>query len=173
MKEHVRKIKKGLEKQLEIQAFNVCARATTYVLQGVDFKYRFPKEQFDDVGDFDVLAYWPDSNRWLSIECKYNQPPFCLKDARRLRERIFGTDKDRGQFAKIEKRRRFLVSHTDRLRTLLGWPAPTCAQPSSFTEIYVGRDIYWWMRNPPYEVPTLFVRIDALDGWIRSWIGGS
>ena len=29
-------------------------------------------------------------------------------------------------------------------------------------------DIYWWMRNPPFVVPTHFVRIDALDGWLRS-----
>ncbi|PTQ87246.1 hypothetical protein [Nitrosomonas ureae] len=171
VKEHVRAIKEGLEKKLEIQAFKVCSRITTYVVQGIDFKYRFPKEEFNDVGDFDVLAYWPDSNRWLVMECKYNQPPFCLKDARRLRERIFGTDKDKGQFAKIEGRRAFLVSHTDQLRTLLDWPAPMCAEPPSFTEVYVSRDIYWWMRNPPYEVPSQFVRIDALDGWIRSWIG--
>jgi len=173
VKGHVRAIKEGLEKQLEIQAFKVCSRITTYVIQGIDFKYRFPKEEFNDVGDFDVLAYWPDSNRWLVMECKYNQPPFCLKDARRLRERIFGTDKDRGQFAKIEGRRAFLVSRTDQLRTLVDWPAPRCAEPPSFTEVYVSRDIYWWMRNPPYEVPSQFVRIDALDGWIRSWIGGS
>ncbi len=173
VKEHVRAIKEGLEKQLEIQAFKVCSRTTIYVAQGIDFKYRFPKEEFNDVGDFDVLAYWPDSNRWLVMECKYNQPPFCLKDARRLRERIFGTDKDRGQFAKIEGRRAFLVSRTDQLRTLVDWPTPMCAEPPSFTELYVSRDIYWWMRNPPYEVPSQFVRIDALDGWIRSWIGGS
>lgn len=173
VKGHVRSIKEGIEKQLEIKAFKVCSRITTYVVQGIDFKYRFPKEGFDDVGDFDVLAYWPGSNQWLVMECKYNQPPFCLKDARRLRERIFGTDKDRGQFAKIEGRRTFLVSRADQLRTLVDWPAPMDAQPPSFTEVYVSRDIYWWMRNPPYEVSSQFVRIDALDGWIRSWISSS
>lgn len=108
VKGHVRSIKEGIEKQLEIKAFKVCSRITTYVVQGIDFKYRFPKEGFDDVGDFDVLAYWPGSNQWFVMECKYNQPPFCLKDARRLRERIFGTDKDRGQFAKIEGAAPFL-----------------------------------------------------------------
>lgn len=173
VKEKVRAIKEGLEKQLEIQAFKVCSRTTTYVLQGIDFKYRFPKEKFDDVGDFDVLAYWPDSNRWLSVECKYNQPPFCLKDARRLRERIFGIDKGGGQFGKIAGRRGFLASHTDRLRTLIGWPAPSCAEAPSLTEVYVSRDIYWWMRNPPYEVTTHFVRIDALDGWLRELVAES
>lgn len=173
VKQQVRVIKESLENQLEAQAFKVCSRTTAYVVQGIDFKYKFPREQFDDVGDFDVLAYWPDSNRWLAMECKYNQPPYCLKDARRLRERIFGTDKDKGQFSKIERRRAFLISHTDQLRTLIGWPLPTCAEPPSFTEVYVSRDIYWWMRNPPYKVASQFVRIDALNGWIQSWIGDS
>lgn len=126
VKEHVRAIKEGIEKQLQVQAFKICSRTTTYVVQGIDFKYKFPKEKFDDVGDFDVLAYWPDSNRWLALECKYNQPPFCLKDARRLRERIFGINKDRGQFSKIEGRRAFLVSRTDQLRTLVNWPSAMC-----------------------------------------------
>lgn len=171
VKECVRAIKEGLEKQLEVQTFKVCSRTTTYVLHGIDFKYRFPKEQFDDVGDFDVLAYWPDSNRWTSVECKYNQPPFCLKDARRLRERIFGIDNDRGQFGKIEKRRAFLHERYDQLRALLGWPVSSGNHEPMFTEVYVSRDIYWWMRNPPYDVPSNFVRIDGLDGWLTHSLG--
>jgi hypothetical protein len=170
VKAQVRAIKEGLEKQLETQAFKICSRHAVYVLEGIDFKYRFPKQQFEDVGDFDVLMYWPESNHWLSVECKYNQPPYCLKDARRLRERIFGK-KDRGQFAKIEGRRAFLCKHLDRLRALVDWPAPHSTRHPSFTEAYVSRDIYWWMRNPPYEVPTHFVRIDALDGWLRTLSG--
>ena len=168
VREAVRDIKEGLEEQLEVQAFKVCSRATPHSIHGIDFKYKCPKEKFDDVGDFDVLAYWPGSNLWLSVECKYNQPPFCLKDARRLRDRIFGSGSERGQFAKIERRRGFLSSRAEQLRVLLAWPAPGSGTPPIFTEVYVSRDIYWWMRNPPFEVPTHFVRIDALDGWLRS-----
>ncbi|MGF6899707.1 hypothetical protein [Paraburkholderia sp. GAS348] len=90
-------------------------RTTKFVAPGVDFMRRFPNGGFVDVGDFDVLAYWPETNTWLSVECKYNQPPFCLKDARRLRERIFGVPPDRAQFAKIEGRRAFLQARTDEL----------------------------------------------------------
>ena len=161
----VRAIKKGLEKQLEQQACEICERHTPFVVPGIDFKRRFPKENFDDVGDFDVLAYWPAQNRWLAGECKYNQPPFCLKDARRLRDRIFGIAPDHGQFAKIERRRAFLAANLDRLRGLLKWPIPN--QPiASVTELYISRDIYWWLRFPPYEVPAQFVRIDGLNAWL-------
>ena len=55
---------------------------------GIDFHRRYPKEKFDDVGDYDVLAYWPNKNIWLTIECKYNKVPFCLKNSRRLRDYI-------------------------------------------------------------------------------------
>ena len=164
----VREIKAGIERQLEIRAGEICARTTPFMEQGINFKHRFPRDKFDDVGDFDVLAYWPQSNTWLTVECKYNQPPHCLKDARRLRDNIFGILPKHGQFAKIERRREFLSSNLDHLRTLLRWPTSSTEQPASVCEIYVSRDIYWWMRNPPYEVPTHFVRIDALDGWLQT-----
>ncbi|TAN03255.1 MAG: hypothetical protein EPN36_13330 [Rhodanobacteraceae bacterium] len=164
----VRNIKEGIEKELERRAHEICARAAPYVSPDIDFIRRFPEENFEDAGDFDVLAYWPETNRWLAVECKYNQPPFCLKDARRLRDRIFGTGRDHGQFEKIERRHRFLGKHMGRLRELLRWPASTTNRPPSIVDVYVGRDIYWWMRNPPYEVTAHFVRIDALDGWLRA-----
>lgn len=162
----VRTIKAGIEKQLEIRAAEICSRTTPYVLHGIDFRRRFPKEKFDDVGDYDVLVYWPEQNRWMSVECKYNQPPFCLKDMRRLRERIFGKGEEHGQFGKIERRREFLARHVDHLRQLLQWPDSALEGTPSFVELYVCRHIYWWMLYPPYPVPTEFLRIDALDGWI-------
>jgi hypothetical protein len=160
----------SLEKRLEVQAGSICSRMTPYLESGVDFMRRFPKESFDDVGDFDVLAYWPETATWLAVECKYNQPPFCLKDARRLRERIFGRgDGDRGQFSKIEHRSEFLKANLGRVRQLLNWPSAAIAN-ETIREVYVSREIYWWMRHPPYEVATEFVKVDALDSWIRSEI---
>ncbi|WP_181300272.1 hypothetical protein [Rhodanobacter sp. PCA2] len=168
VKAEVRNIKKGIEKGLEKRAYEICARTAPHLAEGIDFMRRFKNEGFDDVGDFDVLAYWPDANRWIAVECKYNQPPFCLKDARRLRDRIFGDGRDHGQFDQIERRHRFLDEHLERLRQLLGWPAPASDRPPSIMDVYVGREIYWWMRNPPYKVDSHFVRIDTLDGWLKT-----
>ncbi|HUX65210.1 hypothetical protein [Sulfuricella sp.] len=163
----VGQLKKELEDGLEDRAHEVCARAMPYAIKGIDFRDQFPKQQFPDVGDFDVLAYRPEENQWLTAECKYNQPAFCLKDTRRLRDRIFGGGSELGQLRKIERRRDFLTQKSDTLRTLLGWPAPA-DKPFSLTELYVSKDMHFWLRFPPYEVPTRFVQIDTLDAWLRS-----
>lgn len=163
----VGRLKKELEDRLEDRAYEIVTRDMAYVAKGIDFKYRFPKQQFPDVGDFDVLAYRPEENQWLTVECKYNQPAFCLKDARRLRDRIFGRGNDRGQLEKIERRRVFLTNNVDALRSLLGWPEPS-HKPLTVTELYVSRDTHFWLRFPPYEVPTHFVQIDMLDSWLKS-----
>jgi hypothetical protein len=164
----VRDIKKGIEDQLEVRAGQICLRHTAHAIQGIDFRNRFPQEQFDDVGDFDVLAYWPDRNLWLAVECKYNQPPYCLKDARRLRERVFGDGNDHAQFAKIDRRLQFLTVQCDRLRSLLDWPLHATNAPLAIRAAYVSRDIYWVFLHPPYPVAAKFVRIDSLDDWLRT-----
>lgn len=163
----VGQLKKELEDRLEDRAYEVCSRVMPHAIKGIDFKDRFPKQQFPDIGDFDVLAYRPEENLWLTAECKYNQPAFCLKDTRRLRDRIFGGGSERGQLWKIARRRDFLIQNADQLPTLLGWPAPA-NKPFSLTELYVSKDMHFWLRFPPYEVPTHFVPIDTLDAWLRS-----
>lgn len=167
----VREIKAGIEKLLEVRAHEIFRRHGGHVMHGINFRRRFPKEQFDDVGDFDVLAYWPDRNLWIGVECKYNQPPFCLKDARRLRERVFGQGEDHGQFSKIERRRQFLTTNVHRLRDLLEWPESHVGEDAEFRDAYVCREISWWLKHPPYRVLTEFVRVDALDGWLRAVLG--
>ncbi|UCV17713.1 hypothetical protein [Ferribacterium limneticum] len=166
----VRNIKEGIEKLLEVRAHEIFRRHGEFVLHGIDFRRRFPKERFDDVGDFDVLAYWPDRNLWVAVECKYNQPPFCLKDARRLRERIFGRGEDHGQFSKIERRRHFLAKNVHRLRELLQWPESQNEGDTEFRDVYVCREISWWLKHPPYETRTDFVRVDALDDWLGAML---
>lgn len=169
MAKAVRKVKESIERGLEVRAFEIASRFTRYVMSGLDLRRRFPKEGFEDVGDYDVLAYWPERSRWVSIECKYNRPPFCLKDARRLRERIFGAVDGVSHMQKIERRRLYLAQNLERVRRLLQWPDGQ-AGAAKLREAYVCRDIYWSMRHPPYAVSSEFVRIDGLDAWLRAMI---
>jgi len=167
VKPEIRKVKEGIEKGLERKAADICRRTAKYVRAGIDFRRTFGQEKFDDVGDFDVLVYWPETNTWLTIECKYNQPAYCVKDLRRLRERIFELPPGKHQLAKIERRREFLLPRTEQIRNLLSWPSSTEGVAPKVVELYVGKDLYWWMRFPPYDVPTEFLQIDMLDGWLK------
>jgi len=161
----VRGYKKRTEKRLESQAEKVVRRSTQYLEKGVDFHSRYPREGFADVGDYDVLSYWPDANIWLTIECKYNKAPFCLKDARRLRDYIYAAKK--GHLAKIEKRRSFLEENIHSLRDLLGWPVAVNQSRPEIYQLYVTADLMPFMRNMSPEVQTEFVRIDCLDSWLK------
>lgn len=163
----VDKAKQKLEMGLEKTAHAVCARTTRYAEKNLDFMDRFPKQGFADVGDFDLLAYWPEGNRWLLGECKYNQPPFCVKDSRRLRDRVFGGGSEIGQFVKIERRRKFFAENVKLIRQLFGWPEPTTPEPV-ITEVYICKDLHWWLRFPTYDVPTKFTQVDTFDAWLSA-----
>lgn len=164
----IRKIKQSLEIQLEVVAVDIVSRFSCQFIHGIDFKRRFQKYGFEDVGDYDVLAYWPDKNLWLTIECKYMQPPFCIKDSRRIRDRMFESSKGKSHLCKIRKRRDFLNTNFELMRSLLKWPAPSTSNDIEIKELYVSRYTYWWMFAPPYPVPTEFVQIDLLEAWIKA-----
>lgn len=165
----IRKVKESIEKRLELRSEEIFRRHTSFVQRGIDFSRRFRGEGFENIGDFDVFAYWPEENLVVTVECKYNQPPYTIKDGRRLRDKIFGRMEDdrAGQFSRILGRRRFLEKNRSRMIELLKWPKSE-TKPIKYVELYVSRDVYYWMVHPPYPVPTKFVRVDALDTWIKT-----
>jgi hypothetical protein len=164
----VRQVKASIERRLEFRSEEIFRRHTPFVVRGIDFYRKFRTEGFEDVGDFDVLAYWPDHNLMVAVECKYNQPFYTMKDSRRIRDKIFGRKEgDKGQIGKVLRRGAFLEQHRTRMLELLGWPKPVNAA-ERYVELYVSRDIYYWMVHPPYPVPTHFVRISTLDSWLKT-----
>lgn len=164
----VRQVKASIEKRLEFRSEEIFRRHAPFVARGIDFYRKFRAEKFDDVGDFDVLAYWPDQNLLVAVECKYNQPAYTMKDGRRIRDKIFGRkEDDKGQIGKVLRRGAFLEQHRTRMLELLGWPKPANVQ-TRYVELYVSRDIYYWMVHPPYPVPTHFVRVSTLDSWLKT-----
>lgn len=164
----IREIKESIEKRLELRAEEIFLRHTPYVIRGIDFFRKFRTEQFEDVGDYDVFAYWPGTNLIVTVECKYNQPAYTVKDGRRLRDKIFGQTEDdkKGQFSRILRRRLFLEKNRSRMLELLQWP--TSDAKSQNVDLYVSRDVYYWMVHPPYSIPTRFVPVDVLDTFIKT-----
>lgn len=163
-------IKVSLETKLEKLAFDVFKRNLEHSFNNVDFKRRFKSEKFDDVGDFDVLAYAPNSNTLISVECKYNKPPRCMKDMKKLRELVF--TKRKSHINKIERRHRFLEKNSNRIFELLDIPRSVGHEVPKVISLYVSKDSYWWMVNPPQviEFDVEFEQIDFLENWLNNYL---
>ena len=120
-----------------------------------------------DLGDYDVLAFYQKKNIILNIECKYIVHAYCLKDAKTLRETIFGKEeKDKGHFRQINKRLYYLSLHLLEIAQALKWPIDVNTLPKIIT-IYLTREIYWLTKFPPKEVKAIFLRVDMLSKYIE------
>lgn len=85
-----------------------------------------------------------------------------------MRDKIFGRNEDdKGQIGKVLRRGAFLQRHRTRMLELLEWPR-SANVPERYVELYVSRDIYYWMVHTPYPVPTHFVTISTLDSWLKT-----
>ncbi len=158
---------KGLiEDIIEGKTFEIVKRYTKYVRKKCELHNISPSHPLG-LGDYDVLAFIPEKNVILNIECKDILPAYCLNDAKRLREKIFGRHgKDRGHFEQIEKRQSYLTEEILSIAKDLSWPISVDALPKIVT-IYLTRLTYWWTRFPPREVSALFLQVDMLAQFIR------
>jgi len=164
----LRSEKKLIEDALVVKTLEIVKRYTPYArpnleLHSVDKNRDHPS----DLGDYDVLAFYLKKNTVLNIECKDILPAFCLKDAKRLRETIFGKEnKDEGHFRQINKRRDYLLLHLLKIAQALKWPIDVNNLPKIVT-IYLTRMTYWWTKFPPKDFKTVFLRVDMLSKFIE------
>jgi hypothetical protein len=166
VQEVVESEKRLIEAAIEERAFEIAKRYKKYVRNKCELHNINPSHP-PDLGDYDVLAFIPEKNVILNIECKDILPAFCLKDAKRLREKIFGRPgKDLGHFEQIEKRQSYLTEQVLSIAKDLSWPINVEAAPKIIT-IYLTRLTYWWTRFPPREVSALFLRVDMLAKFIE------
>lgn len=155
-----------IENAIEDKAFEIVKRYAIYVRKNCEL-YNISPSHPSDLGDYDVLAFIPEKNVILNIECKDILPAHCLKDAKRLREKIFGRPgKDQGHFAQIEKRQRYISEQLPNVAKTLAWPVNVDTLPKIVT-IYLTRLTYWWTRFPPREVSALFLRVGTLAKFIE------
>lgn len=158
-----------LDKEVELLAAAVVKRFTPHVRPGAKLhRLDSAGNHPEDLGDYDVLAYSTKAHAVLNIECKNMLPVYCLKDAKRLREKIFGVPgKDEGHFRQIEKRQQYLLGHWATIAKTLKWPL-SAAEPPKILSLYVTPITYWWTRFPPRKVDTTFLRVEMLSEYIQN-----
>ena len=158
--------KRLIEDALVARTLEIVERYTPHVRRNVDLQ-KIDRAHPYDLGDYDVLAYCPDANVVLNIECKDILPVYCLKDAKRLREKIFGRPrKDKGFFEKINRRQSYLSSHLTQIASDLRWPIDVKNLPK-ITTIFLSRTTYWWTKFPPARIRAVFLRVDQLSSFVE------
>ncbi len=166
VQEVVESEKELIEDAIVEKSYDIIKTYSKYVVKNCDLhdvNTFYPAE----LGDFDILAYLSEKNVILNIECKDILPVFCLKDAKRLREKIFGRPgKDQGHFEHIDRRQKYLTENVRQIAKDLSWPLAGDAVPKIVT-IYLTRLTYWWTRFPPREINASFLRVDMLANFIQ------
>lgn len=125
-----------------------------------------------NLGDYDVLAYIPEHNLLLNIECKDILPAFCMKDDSRIRRKYFGdaNAEDRGFLGRVEIRQDYLRQNSQVVMKMLGWKSIDAEAPKVIS-IFVSRRSFWWTRFPPIETDVRFLTLDTLRDFLKSSIG--
>lgn len=168
MTELIQKRKKSFDDLLEDKTFEITKRHTSHVLKNLqlhelDKKRGFPPE----IGEFDTLAFFPEKKLIVSIEAKNLNEAYCAKDARRLRNQIFGIlGKDKGYIGKVERRHQFLEANWKEVASTLKWPIDGIDN-LEVQSLYVAQRSYWWTMYPPVTCSTKFTIVELLDDHIK------
>lgn len=162
--------KKLLEDELEKKCFSLVQQITTFSEPNVQLHRREKNGGYpQDLGDYDVLAYIKDKNIVLNIECKHLLPAFCLKDARRLKENLFGANSDvldvKSYVGKVQKRHTYLSENLEKVFKTLKWGFP--AWPLEVKSLFVTKETYWWTFNPPLKSDIQFLLYEELGDWLE------
>jgi hypothetical protein len=153
--------KDAIERGVETKAEEIALRFTPFVRRRVELhKIDENGDHPQDLGDYDVLAYVDGAKALIAIECKDIFPAYCLKDAKRLREKIFGQPGMEGYAHRVKRRHEHLSKHAERIARALGWPTTDLTKIIS---VFVTRTAFWWTRFPPEELDIEFMPITMLS----------
>jgi len=159
--------KKMMEDGLVTKTYEIINKFTPFIDKEVELHKRDKKGKHpEELGDYDVLAFLKQKNLILNIECKHLNQVFCLKDAKSLREDIFGRGEDKGYIEKIIKRENYLKNESEKIIKIMKWPFDK--NLPEIISLFVSKNLYWWAINPPYTTNIKFVTIDSLGKYISN-----
>lgn len=161
--------KKYIEGALVNKTLEIVKRFTNQSEKNVNLNNRDKEGNHPaDLGDYDILSFYPERNVVLNIEDKDILPAFCLKDTKRIREKIFGrSDKDQCYLEKVEKREAYLKNNLVKISKALNFSINPNDLPKVIS-LFVSRQSYWWTRFPPRSTKVKFLRIDLLFNFLEN-----
>ena len=155
------------EKKIVETAFDFISNYTSFIERDLFLHNRIPDLIPPlDLGDYDILAFIQDKDLVLNIECKDILPAYCLKDAKRLREKVFGRDgKSGGHLKQIRKRQDYLVNNLETISNILGWNISSDAK-TTVIPIHLSTRLDWFTFFPPEDVEVQFLAIQQLHQYL-------
>ncbi|MBU1862852.1 MAG: hypothetical protein KKH94_04205 [Candidatus Omnitrophica bacterium] len=159
--------KDDISRKLEDKSYEIVNRHTEFAEKNF-FLYMRDKEGThpSDLGDYDVLAYIKEKNLILNIECKDLLGAYCSKDAKRLRDKLYGEPKDRNYISKVIKREEYLTNNLEKIFDILGWKSDDISQ-LKICSIFTVRQLFWWHLFPSYKTNVEFVKVSKLDEYLK------
>ena len=162
---------RALEAALETKVAEITGRFCEHIKTGL-FPHDYDRN-ISNIGDYDTFGYNKERGIILNVESKIIDPPRCLKDARRLRETIFGRYDQNHEWVneylqKVEVRHEYLKTNAAKIITDLNWDKPT--EPLRVVSIFVTQVAFWWTRFPPVETEVYFVECRMLNDFLQKLV---
>ena len=157
----IEKRKQDIERKIVEHVFDFTRQTTSYIEKELYLHKRDKNSGYpDDLGDFDVIAFWSKHNVLLNIECKDLTGGYCPKDSKKLREALFGDKKGDGYIGRVEYRETYLRNNLVKIFKTLNWTNPS--GHTKVVSLFVSRSHYYWYLFPPYQTDVRFVKVSML-----------
>ena len=159
--------KDAIGKKVENKAHEILQRHTSFAEKNIYLHKRDKQGNHPlSLGDYDVLAYLEDKKLVLNVECKDLLGAYCSKDAKRLRDKLYGNPRDKNYISKVINREEYLANNLGKIFSVLGWQCDDVDQ-LKVCSLFTVRQLFWWYLFPPYETNVEFVKLSKLNQYIK------
>lgn len=156
------------EKALQEKIIEIVSRFTKKISSNV-----YPHKlgiSTSDIGDIDICSFLEKENIILNIESKIIDQAFCIKDLKRISEKVFGRIKSDGTFEEgylqsVEKRAKLLNEKGEEI-IYKCWQLKQ--KGPKVVSIFLTSTSYWWTKYPPIKNDINFIELRMLDDFIKS-----
>ncbi len=161
-------IRSLLGKALENKVHEIVSRYTQHAQKNVRLhKINKKSGHPPDLGDYDNLVFFPEKGVVLNIECKNIPQVRCIKDSKRLREKIFGVPGEKeGYLRQVKRRQKYLCENLRSIADDLGWILDFENLPKVIP-VFLTQNSDWWTKHQANDVEVEFLQIALLGDFIE------
>lgn len=121
-----------------------------------------PKE----LGDYDILAYFPKENVLLNVECKHHLPAYCAKDAKKYLDKMYEKDKNGlSAIDRVIKREQYAKKNYKLILKILNTLGNSI--PPKIISLYITKIRTYYIMFPKNKIDIKMLSINDLDSFLK------